>query len=664
MTRLASGDRGAVLPIVAILLVVLLLVAAFVIDLGGVRVERASNQVVADAAAAAGALTAAAAESNVGEQVCNDVKAYVAINSSGISGVGDLAGIECSGYPPSCDSSTAEHTSSTSVNGVTVEIAFPVQDDSDFMDSRQIGAPDQPASADDGDKCQRVGVRIQTDWSGTFSRLIGIEEIPANVHAVARTQGTGGEDAPLNLLVLERYDCKALRASGSNNAGIIVGPLVADGGSGTAILSPGLAASDSDGSDCPENDGVVYLDGSNVVMRADGPAGCSSQVGTETLVVPAGTPIGSGTTVSSATLTVGQGCGEIASLANSAPDCSSDGCFANDSNPPVPYPGVIPGRLTRAPIDHQYNCWSNYLLPPSGTSWAVDALLPSVEQDIPGCSGDDDHIYDLIELVGPVADGVPLGFVNYTDLGGDCSHGGAPGSTYVYSGANIRVDCDPFEVKRNIIFTGGNVVFDGDVLISSSGGLGVNIKVGLVDGEWVPVDSSGQEVLPFDEDVEGTGPAYWVEDLDEAWVFFRGGSGGAEFSKTGQASLVMLNTMAYFSKRMTDPGDADKEFSLAGGSNGVLRWVAPITGVFEDLALWSDGQDTHSWSGQAELDLEGVFFVPWTRVEYVGQGEQEQVAAQFVSKSLHASGQGALYLQPRADRAVSFPIDPITMIIR
>ena len=188
MDRLGK-DEGAVLPLVAILLVVLLLIAAFVVDLGGVRVERAANQVVADAAASAAALTAGLTRD--GAQVCEDAKQYVALNSASIGSVAELSGIDCSGFvTPQCTNSTAEHASSTTVNGVFIEIAYPVADGSTFMTSRQIGAPSQPASAADGGPCDRVGVRVQTDWAGAFSGLVGAAQLPADVHAVADRKST------------------------------------------------------------------------------------------------------------------------------------------------------------------------------------------------------------------------------------------------------------------------------------------------------------------------------------------------------------------------------------------------------------------------------------------------------------------------------------------
>lgn len=61
--------------------------------------------------------------------------------------------------------------------------------------------------------------------------------------------------------------------------------------------------------------------------------------------------------------------------------------------------------------------------------------------------------------------------------------------------------------------------------------------------------------------------------------------------------------------------------------------------------------------------LEGVFFAPWARVTYQGNGVQQNVDAQFVVRKLSASGQGILVVRPRYERAVLFPT-VFTQLIR
>lgn len=62
--------------------------------------------------------------------------------------------------------------------------------------------------------------------------------------------------------------------------------------------------------------------------------------------------------------------------------------------------------------------------------------------------------------------------------------------------------------------------------------------------------------------------------------------------------------------------------------------------------------------------MEGAFFAPWARIIYSGNGAQQQVAAQFISRTLISAGQGLLVVRPNFDRAVLFPADPNTQLIR
>ena len=200
---------------------------------------------------------------------------------------------------------------------------------------------------------------------------------------------------------------------------------------------------------------------------------------------------------------------------------------------------------------------------------------------------------------------------------------GPPGTRITVSG-DIRVDCPLFEVKRDVIFEGGDVIFDGSVDVVSTGMLAIN------------ADSS--QPFPY-------GPVG-----DEAIAFFRNGT----LNKAGQAHLILHQTVAYFS--------TTSRITMTGGT-GVLVWSAPSTGDFEDLATWSDSALPHDLAGQAQLVLEGVFFAPWARVTYQGNGVQQNVDAQFVVRKLSSSGQGILVVRPRYERAVLFPT-VVTQLIR
>ena len=603
--KVNNDESGSVLVLVTFLMVGMLLITGLVVDFGGVWGYRASQQSISDSAAAAGAI--ALAETGNGQEACETAKAYVISNAPG---VGSLAGINCNVFPVFCESDTAEVTATTIQGGLTVTLSYPVVDASPLMGSEIRGALPQPATAADGDPCNRVGVAIASQWPATFSRLAGIESFDANVHAVANSSLTSGGLVPINLLVLDRTGCQTIHSSG--NGGIYIDAvytpdLDGDPGNGeVAGLLQGVAASDSDGSDgCTGNDGVINMEGSNSVLRADGPAGCANETGTHLVNGQI----------------AGDGCGRIQTLAPGTPGCNFPACTFGGGNTPNPEPTALNRRLTRAPIDHRYNCKQDYSIIPGSIGWATDPLTPANAQDIRGCAeAPDPHIDDLVEAVGEV--GIPAGFQPWTAAGYSCIVDGAPATTILVPSGNWYVDCAIFEVKRTVIFQGGNVVFAGSVDIVSSGTLAINANPGVYDA----VDP-------------------------EAWVFLRTGV----LRKAGDATLIMNNTMLYASKTA--------HIEMAGG-NGALTWVAPDQGDFDDLALWGESPTTHLWAGQADLTLEGVFFTPLASAEYAGTAGQNQIRAQFVADRLHARGQGTLFVAPGLGRTVDFPLPPESMLLR
>ncbi len=332
---------------------------------------------------------------------------------------------------------------------------------------------------------------------------------------------------------------------------------------------------------------MIDVDGSNAFVRSDGPDGCDGQTGSH---------VGAGG------LTVGEGCGHIQLYAPGVPGCNFPACTS--SGTVAPDPGRLADRITRAPIDHRYNCKGVYPFP------AAEQIEPCPTPPAP-------HIDELNAIIGP--SGTPPG---YADPGLPCTIAGPPGTQFIVPPGNWHISCDPFEVRRDLIFTGGNVVFDGDVVIESSGRMAVNAD-----------------------------PVTMAPATDAAIAYFRNGL----IRKAGNGSLVLHNTMAYLDKTV--------ELQVEGGA-GSLVWVAPVSGRFDDLAMWSESALGHQLSGQAKLGLEGVFFAPYATVLYRGNGAQQQVAAQFVSRKLGTEGQGLLVVRPRFDRAVTIPRSPVTELIR
>lgn len=567
---------------VLIAMITLLAVAALVIDLGAIRVNRAVSQTLSDSAATAGALIA---YTDGGSAGCEAALDYLEVN---LPSAGTFSGANCLNIPQTCSAATSTASTTAASGDWMVTITYPVDDASTLLQPSTIGNPSQALHADDGDPCDRFGVSIQSTHDHLFGRILGATSQNSEIHAVARAYQPPGNDFALNLLILERYDCDAMQASGGGggSGGILVDAVL---NSDTGTLDPGFIAVDSDATGSCGPNGVIDVSGSNGFIRSDGPDGCIGQIGSHT---------GAGG------LLVGEGCGQIQLLAPGAPGCNYPAC--TNSGVIAPDPSQRTERITRAPVDHRYNCKAAYPFP---AGWGIDPC-----NDTP-----DPHIDDLVTAYGGV--GTPAGFTSWTSAGYACNSG----MDLIVPAGNWHIDCGNFRVGRQILFQGGDIVFDGDISLSGSGLL-------VTNGDPSPG-------FPF------------APDDDEAVLYMRGG----RLSKAGGAGFIFHRSMFY----MSDTSD----IKMTGGAGPVI-WSAPTDGDFEDLAMWAEISATIDMAGSAGMDLEGVFFAPWATIGYQGSGSQVQVAAQFIARRLDVGGNGILVVRPGFDRAVLFPFDPQSQLIR
>jgi Flp pilus assembly protein TadG len=580
LKRGSSDERGVTMIMVSGSFVALMAIAAFVIDLGAVRAARSEATTVVDAAATAAALDVGEGDGLAG---CQTAAGYVQLNLGKT-----FAGIDCTSLTSSCNSSTAAATTSSTEGDWQLTITYPVPDSDPLMTSSAIGATTQTVVFGDGFLCDRIGVSLTKTHNTLFGRVLGRDSTVTDVHAVSVTRPSTFPDVAVNLVILERYDCDALvvEGSGSGTGGIYVDVVVEADGS----LTPGYATVDSDGtgSGC-STDGTLDTDGANSIVRADGPAGCDEQTGTH--VGPGGQ-------------LVGESCGIIELLAPGTPGCNAPACTT--SGTVSPDPTVLGRRVTRAPIDHRYNCKSSYSFP---IGWEIrpcpDTPAPYIDTLVASLSGSS----------------TPPGYKRWQGLGHACTVEGPPGFLIPVNG-DVYVDCDPFIIRRGVHFTGGNVVFAGDVIVEAGGTVAIN------------GDPGGDPLVP---------------GLPAVEVFMRGGV----LRKAGTANYIAHNAMAYM--------PAGSQLEMEGGA-GILIWTSPRSGRFRSLALWSDSAVQHDLAGNAFLDLEGIFFTPNATVVYRGNGIQLQVEAQFVARKLHVVGQGVLKVSPRFESVVLIPDDVVTLI--
>jgi hypothetical protein len=591
LTRLKQNDeRGAVLLIVAFSMLVLLALAAFAVDFAVVRNDRTTTKRATDAASAAGAL---AFIDDGAEQACLSAVDYLALN--GVNPT-PATPIDCTGFPTSCVSGlTPSFSTSISDPEFTVTITHPVQDAARIMDPSALGTTVQIPGAEDGTSCDRFGVSVASTHKTFFAGVLDVREIDTAVHSVSLMTASTAGDRAINLLLLERNDCDVLTASGSGTGGgVSVGPVLDPL---TGEIHEGAIILDSDGTGigCGA-DGTLDVDGSNTIVQADGETGCVNEMSPGT----------------------GEGCGTIDLFASGAPGCNLPACTSTGTV--APSPDRSGSMLTRAPVDWIFNC---------------KAIYPAA-LDIRGCPtplNTNSFIDNLVAAVGTT--GKPTPASDWQDYSPTypCTVDGSPSTVVTIPEGNWRVNCN-LSIKRTLIFSGGNVVFDGDVDITSSGVLDINGS----------------------NSTSSYGPGDIILDTSESsatagFIFFRNGT----LSKAGQASVKLTNVMTYLSDTST--------VNLGGGS-GAVEILAPTEGPFKNLAMWSESTLDHNFAGQSSLALEGVFFIPLATVNYAGNGTQQQVAAQFISLKLAVSGNGRLDIEPRYDRLVTFPQTGFITMIR
>jgi hypothetical protein len=574
-----EGESGATMLILSVSFTALLAISALVVDLGLTRLSRSEARIVVDNAAAAGALVA---EEGDGIAGCLSALGYVEENL-GVR----FAGIDCSQFTGDCKPASTTATETDGNGDWALAITYPVPDGHPLLVQSAIGSSSQPVDLKDGLPCDRIGISLQKTHTNLFGSLFGNDTTVTEVHAVGATRPATVPTLAVNLVILERYDCDALvlEGGGSSDGGIYIDVVVEPDGT----LSPGHATVDSDGTgaNCG-SDGTLAGNGIRSIIRADGIPGCPEQTGTH--VGPGGR-------------TVGESCGEILLYAPGTPGCNPPACTTRGTVSPDPT--TLTRRITRAPIDHRYNCKGDYAFP---AGWEI---RPCTDATAP-------HIDNLVAAHG--GSGAPPGFKTWRGLGHRCTVDGP--STVIPVNGDVYVDCDPLIVRGGVHLTGGDVVFAGDVIVESSGLL-------VINGE------------------QGGDP--WTPGLDSVTVFMQGGL----LRKAGTASFVAHNSMIYMT--------ATSELQMEGGS-GALIWTAASKGIFDNLALWSESPLDHSWAGNAFLDLQGIFFSPKAMALYRGSGGQVQVKAQFVTRKLNVSGNGILVVSPRYNSAVLIPEDVVQLI--
>lgn len=542
--------------ILAFAMLLLMGAAAIAVDLAAMRYDLRAAQLASDAAAPAGAIQINPVSGSEADEGCEAAWDYLLDN---IEDEGPVTSApNCATFASSCDATTAREEPA-SAGPYSFVITHPVPKDHDLMAG-------QPENTDiDGAACQRLGVSVERTRNYTFGRLLGFLAGTPQADSVARIAVRPGEGELVPLLALEPTKCEALSVKGGSPT--VPAYIVVDSFNDV----PGIIAVDSDGSSGPPGCG-----GSGYTIHANDTP--NNWIRAMDVPPPDSIP--------SAILSYALSGAAGANAARSYEQADVD----NNRIYPEPMPATR--RITRAAIDWRYNCLTSY-----------PDYLGIVKID--GCSsGDAPHITNLRAQYGS---GDP-GFDEWTTCTVD-------GPLTISGDKWIRCPSGFVVQSGQVIFEGGDLVFDGGVQVRGT------------TGELIINPSPSEDRV----------------------VFLRSG----DLEKEAHSTLTLEQTFVYM-----ESGGLD----LGGGAGG-LTWIAPVSGNFEDLALWADSGTDFEIGGQSGNTLEGTFFSPFADpFRITGTGSQLQAAAQFVVRRLEAWGQAQVFMVPDPERSTRLPIRGVMLI--
>jgi hypothetical protein len=598
-----KADHGAAIVLIAVSMMLLIGMAALAVDLGALRSDIRADGLAADAAVTAGVAEVDPFSGNDAKEACEVAWDYLLLNieDEGTS----VSAPNCAPLGGVCMPGGGATRVTASAGPYSFEIVYPVPDGDPLMGNQAINP------LFDGVECQRLGVSIERNRDHWFARVLGFNSNATNVSAVARHAAGPGGGEIVPLLVLEPISCDALYTSGQGRVTV-----------SWFLNTPGFIVIDSDGSKTGNPNACIGA--SNWTIDSKG-----NQLGwIRAIPTPSGTP----SVILSYALS--GALGSNPARAYDASDLADALVPGVDITDPVellmpqtwfrlfPTPSFTSGRITRSAIDHRYNCklaYPDYPLDLNDPGLGGIPISPCLEAPAP-------HIDNLVVAYGAPVGVAPMGsFDRWTVFPDGTPRYPCTVDNLTWGPASIPVagdwwvDCPGGLIiadSKTVVFSAGNVVFDGDIDIRTFATLRVN-----------PAPSSDHV------------------------VFVRNG----DLKKRAQSSIFLNQTMVFLQNGVLD---------MVGGSGG-LTWTAPLLPAsnFEDLALWSESPDEHQIGGQAGNILTGTFFTPFASpFSLSGQGGQFQTDAQFITRRLHVSGQGVVSMHPDPDRSTPIPIKEVRLI--
>jgi hypothetical protein len=567
-------ERGAFLVTVAAGMVAFLMIAALVIDLGALRMDRRADNLAADLAVTAGVAALDPFSGSDAEIACQRTWEYSLVNLADEGLPSTIP--NCVPFGAPCDPALAR-TATGTAGPYTISIVHPIPDAHPYMGGQDIN------TAIDGSPCQRLGVRITRVRDYAFAAVAGFDSGTTNVISVARLAVGLGQGELVPLLVLEPIACDALFTSGQ---GKVTVSYFND--------TPGILVVDSNASKttnpnrCGNNTYSIDSKGTqNGWIRAI-PVPAKNISSVILSYALSGTP------------------GAVAASAYDPSDLTDPIDPADVSDPLEPavsyfrlYPEPFPigRRITRAPIDWRYNCKATY------PDYPLDLGDPSLGGiPIMGCPDEGTtppYIDQLRTQYGDVADvgtSPGGGFARWTDTY-LCNL--QPSDPPIAVVGDWWIDCaGGITIRNSVTFTGGSVVTDGEVRVFGS--LSVNQPA---TSDQVFYVRSGD----FIKDAQATiALDRTMVYLDDGVISFGGGSGGLFWVSPIGAGT---NPLATRFEDLALWSEAPLQHELGGQSGNTLEGT-----------LFTPNADPFSLTGQAGQFQTAAQFLT-RRLEVKGQGE-------------------------------------------
>lgn len=562
-------DAGVFAVLYALLVVMLCVVAALVVDIGGLRMDRRYEREASDAAVTAGAAYLNPGDPASAMDACRNAFEYARQNLNDAGTTFTMP--DCAALMGQCTASTLEHSVSGTAGRYTITITYPVRDGSSLLHpdvAPGFATADQPANSSyDGTACQRLSVAVAGRRDFILASVNGFKGTTTSVHSVARTDVVGSRPVLAPLVILDPYHCNTLTTSGQGDLEVL-----------NNVNYPGIIAVDSDGT----------KDGNP--LKCDNPnAWVIDSMGTTNgriLAFPGAD--GSAAAIYSYAL--------LGSRADRAYDPSQVlGCTpaapATGTAKVCPKPTALGERITRKPWDDRYGAWiagQRALYASTTLNAASGWTVVSGNKDC-GTGGQTDQIYS-----GKI-------FLNCSTFTAKANIGFAAGSTVVFAGSVNVTGCLAF----NTTAATPAAACDQTTTPTSTSDMVVYLRAGDGHGNLTKT-AQGTFVAPRTTIIQ-TGDD---STTNEGRFDLGAGSGRIYWTPASDAASP-AHGLSYWSEGRSYPHDGDPS-NLAPHSLGGQANVTMVGVMFMPNAQVEIG----GASGLNQIDAQFVAY----RLDYNGQG--------------------------------------------